>query len=214
MSKRTRDTIVAVVALGAAALAVYLAFGRTAPELELDTYEVLGAVTAEETAKLLNGNGRVLVMVRDTGPDKNPSVEAELKAFQQAMKQHSGVSVAIDKIQVTPMLMMSTGGGVPPDQLFKALQTHANPDAVVLFFGFPQLTDLQLEALKQTGVKTVVVSSFRPAYQRLLERKAIQLAIVPRPESPALTPGKTQTVRERFDQEYIVMRAANPVEQP
>jgi hypothetical protein len=214
MSKRTRDTIVVVVTLGAAALAVYLAFGRTAPELELDTYEVLGAVTAEETATLLGNHGRVLVIARDTGADKNPSVEAELKAFRQAMKQHSGVSLIIAKIRVTPMLMMSTGGGVPPDQLFKALQTHANPDAVVLFFGFPQLTEPQLEALKQTGVKIVVVSSFRPAYQQLLERRAIHLAIVPRPESPALTPEKSQTVRERFNQDYVVMRAANSVGQP
>src|SRR5207248_10885728 len=123
-------------------------------------------------AKLLSDNGLVLVMARDTGADKNPSVEAELNAFQQTLKKHPGLRLIRERVQVTPMLMMATGGGVPPDQLFKALEAHANVGALVLFFGFPPLADPGVEALAKSGVKTVVVSSFLPDCKQLLEWRA------------------------------------------
>ena len=187
-------------------VSLYLGFAGRSPRINLDPYEVLGAVTAEETANLLADHGLVLVMARDTGADKNPSVEAELAAFQRTLKQHAGLRLVTERVQVTPMLMMATGGGVPPDQLFKALQTHTNVGALVLFFGFPPLADPELEALTKSGVKTVVVSSFHPDYKRLLERRAIHLAIVPRSETPSPGSQAPRTVRERFDQDYIVVR--------
>lgn len=205
MSKRIKEVIVAVLAVGTAAVAIYLASGGRSEKINLGTYEVLGAVTAEETARLLESKGRIVVVVRDTGPDKNPSVEAELDAFQQTLRKHAGVSLVVEKITVTPMLMMSTGGGLPAEQLFKLIEKNAKVDAMVLFFGFPPLTDTEVEALKKTGVKTVVVSSFRPGYQRLLERQAIHVAIVPRPDLPTVAAPTPTTLREKFDQEYLVL---------
>jgi len=209
MDKRTKDLIVVSLALGAAVVSLYFGFAGRSPQINLDAYEVLGAVTAEETAKLLADHGLVLVMARDSGADKNPSVEAELDAFQQTLKKHPGLRLVTERVQVTPMLMMATGGGVPPDQLFKALKTHANVGALVLFFGFPPLADPELEALAKSGVKTVVVSSFLPDYKRLLERRAIHLAIVPRSEAPAPASRAPSTLRERFDQDYSIV---TPVE--
>lgn len=211
MSRRAKEVVVAVVAVGAAAVALYLALAGRSERISLDTYEVLGVVAAEETAKLLDNKGKVVVVVRDTGADKNPSVEAELKAFQQAVKKHANLSLVVERIPVTPTLMMSTGGGLPPDQLFKLIERNAKVNAVVLFFGFPQLTDAELVALKKTEVKTVVVSSFRPGYQRLMERQAIHLAIVPRPDAPPPATETPKSVRERFDQEYVIMTGKAPL---
>ncbi len=203
----------AILAVGAAAVALYLGFGSRGQTVNLDTYQVLGTVTAEETAKLLGGKGRILVMVRDTGAAKNPSVEAELAAFQQTLKKQAGVSVVTDRVRVTPMMMMATGGGLPPEQFLKALQTHADIGAVVLFFGFPQLAEPEMEAVRKSGVKTVVVSALRPGYKQMLENQAIQMAIVrranpPAPETPA------RTVRERFDQDYTVLTPADAARLP
>ncbi|MGO9199504.1 MAG: hypothetical protein ACLQM8_03050 [Limisphaerales bacterium] len=208
MDKPTRDIAVGSLAIGAAVVSLYLGFRPRGPKLDLNTYEVLGAVTAEETAKLVGGQGRVMVMARDTGPARNPSAEAELGAFQKTLKKHAGLSLVTERIPVTPMLMMATGGSVPPGQFLKALQTHANLGAIVLFFGFPQLGEAELEALKQSGVKTVVVSSPRPGYKQLLERQAIQLAIVPRAGASPPRAQAAQTLRQRFDQEYTLLTPA------
>jgi hypothetical protein len=214
MDKRTKDVIVGSLALGAAVAALYFGFAGRSPKLNLDPYEVLGAVTAEETAKLLGDKGLVLVMARDTGADRNPSVEAELNAFQKTLKKHPGLRLVTERVQVTPMLMMATGGGVPADQFFKVLETHANVGALVLFFGFPALADRELEAFEKYGAKTVVVSSFYPSYKRLLERRAIHLAIVPREEAPQPSSQAPRTLRERFDQDFIIVTSVEAARLP
>ena len=206
--------MVASVAVCAAVIALYFAFADRSPKLNLDPYDVLGAVTAEETAKLLGNKGVVLLIVRDTGPNKNPSVEAELKAFQDTLKKQPGLSAVIERIPLTPMMMMATGGGAPADEFLKAIHTHANAGAVVLFFGFPQLTEPELQSLKQSGVKIVVVSSFRTGYKQLLERQAIHLAVVPRSDAPPPGTQTPRTLRERFDQLYTTFTPADTARLP
>lgn len=208
MHKRPKDIIVTTIAIVAAGVCIYLALAGRSPKINLDPYHVLGAVTAEETAKLLGNQGRMLVMVRDTGPNKNPSVEAELKAFQQALKGQKAITVLVERIQVSPMQMMATGGGVPPEQFLQALKTHSNLGAVVLFMGFPPLNDSELEVLKQSGVKTVVACALRPGDEQLFARQAIHLAIVPRSDSPPPGAPAARTLRERFDQEFRIIAPA------
>jgi hypothetical protein len=214
MDKSAKGIIVTTLAIVAAGVSIYFALAGRSQKINLDPYHVLGAVTAEETAKLLGNTGRVLVMARGTGAYKNPSVEAELEAFQQALKSHKGITVIIEKIQVSPMQMMATGGGVPPEQFLKALETHSDLGAVVLFLGFPQLTDSELELLKKSGVKTVVACALRPGDQRLIDRQAINLVIVPRSDSPPPGAPAARTLRERFDQEFIIIAPAAAVRLP
>ncbi len=209
MNNRTRNILVASLGTGTAAVALcFIAAGCT-PKIDLNPYEALGTVTAEETVKLLGAKGQVLVMARDAGADKNPSVEAELKAFRQTLKKHAGISLVSERILATPMLMMATGGGVPPDQLFKALETHPKVGALVLFCSLPALTDAELESLKEASVKTIVVSAFHSRYRELLEDGVIHRAIVPRPEAPPADAPAPRTVRERFDQDYAIVTPAN-----
>jgi hypothetical protein len=111
-------------------------------------------------------------------------------------------------------MMMATGGGVPPEQLLSALENHPNLGAMVLFFGFPQLTDAELATLEKYHVKMVVVSSFRPGYKRLMERRAIDLAIVPRPAADSATVPAAATLRERFDQEFAIITPAEAARLP
>lgn len=205
MNKRSTSIFVAVIAVVAAAVSIYFALGGRSEKIDLDPYNALGAGTAEETAKLIGNKGQVLVMVRDTGANKNPSVEAELKAFQQALKSQKGVTVLIEKIKITPVQMMATGGGVPPDKFMSALDSHSGLSALVLFMGFPQLADSELEALKKSGAKTVVACALRPGDQQLIERDIVNVAIVPRPDAPPPGAPAPRTLRERFDQDFVIL---------
>ncbi len=209
MNKRTKDGLVAGIAIALIAFSLYYALFARTPRVELGAYEVLGAVTAEETARLVGNQGAVLVIARDTGPDKNPSVEAQLAAFSKTLKRHSGLRELTARFEATPLLMMATGGGVPPDHLGAALQKHPEAVAVVLFCGLPTLGDPEWRELKQRGVKIIVVSSFRSEYADLLERELVQLVITPRPEGPLTSATRPRTLRERFDQDYAILSAAD-----
>jgi hypothetical protein len=207
MNRRAKDFMVAFGSAAVVLIAVYYGlFGRS-QKINLDIDQILGTVTAEETAKLIGSSkGRVLVMARDTGADKIPSLEAELDSFAQTLRTHRELKLLPLKVPISPMQMMSTGGGLPEEELFKALRTHTNVNALVLFMAFPSLSDAAVEEFKKTAVQTVVVSSFRPDYKRLLDRGVIHLAIVPRPDTPPADAPTARNLRERFDQEYAVVR--------
>jgi hypothetical protein len=206
MNKRTRDSLVAALAVVAIGAAIYSAFANRAQKINLDSYTVLGTVTAQETARLLADHGRAVVVARDTGEFKNPSVEAELTAFQQEFKKHPSVTLTIKRIQIPPMQTMATGGGLPVDQLLRTLDSEPNLGALILLLPLPPLTDSELDALSKHTAKIIVVSSFHPDYRRLLDRGLIQLAIVPRPDNAPADAPPARTVRERFDQEYAVIQ--------
>jgi len=201
---RTKEILIAAVAIGAAVVSVYYAISGRSEKVNLDTYSVLGTVAAEESAKLAGNKGQILIMVPDSGPNKNPSIEAEVKAFQESLKKQK-LGVIIEKVNVTPMMMMATGGGVPPDQFFKALEQHKGIAAVALLFGFPELSASDVETLKKYNVKTIVVSSFRSGYKRFLDTGALHLVISPRQDTPPANAQPPRTVRERFDQDFVLI---------
>ena len=205
MDKRTKDIVVATVAVGTAVIFVYYALAGRSPKVNLDTYTVLGTVTAEESARLAGNKGQVLMMIPDTGPNKNPSVEAEVKAFEQALKKQKGMSTVAERVEATAMTMMATGGGVPVEQFFKGLEKHKGVAVLALFFAFPDLGDAELEIFKKYGVKTIVVSSPRSNYKRFLDQGAIQLVISPRQDTPPATTQPPRTIRERFDQDFVIL---------
>ncbi|HNQ87266.1 MAG TPA: hypothetical protein PKM73_01380 [Verrucomicrobiota bacterium] len=206
MKWSTRDILIASVAACAAAVSLYFTAAGRSPKIALGTYEALGAVTAEETARLLGPKGQVLVIARDTGADKNPSVEAQLEAFRQTLKKQGGLRLVTERFVATPMMMMATGGAVPLDHLVKALEKHATAGALVLFCGLPPLEDSVAAMLKQRKVKVVVVSSFHPEYGPLLEQGVIHLAIVPKPNDLPPDAQPPRTVREQFDQDYAIIK--------
>ena len=210
MNQQIKAIATRSLAAGAAAACLCLGCGHPGPKLELNSsYEVLGAVTAEETAKLAGEKGRVMVFVREAGRGKNPWIRAELAAFQQTLKKHPGLSLVTETIPVSQMAMMAGGGGLPADQFLHALETHADLAAVVSFFGFPQLAEPELEALQKSGVKTVVVSALRPGYKELLQRQALQVLIMPREDTPPLGAPAPRTLRERFEREYTLLTPAD-----
>jgi hypothetical protein len=202
--------IVLAVVAGAAA---WLFWSGRSSAIDLDPYSVVGAVTAEETAKLLGDRGQVLVMFRDTGPNSNPVLEAQLQGIRQTCKKRAGLKVVTEGIRVDAMMMMSTGGGVPAKLFLQALQSHANTSAVILFFGFPELTETERDALKKANLKMVVLSSFRPGYKQLFEQGALHLAVVPRPDTPQ-NAQPPRNARERFAQEYMLITPAEAARWP
>jgi hypothetical protein len=216
-SRMTKEKLVPLLAslvIFGAVVWIYRGQSR-ARSFDLNPYQALGAGTAEETAKLLGSQGSVVVISPDTSESKNAAVDGQLQSFQDTLQKNKAVAIAATvKFKVTPMERMGTGGAVPRDQFLQALQIHPNAGAVVLFCGFPPLDSQDYATLKKSGIKVVVASGYLSAYRKLLESQVIHLAIIPQFETPPAGGKPPTTLRGWFDQDFLVVSAANAATLP
>ena len=214
MTKEKMVPLLAILVIAGAVAWIYRSRSGS-QKFDLSPYHALGAGTAEETAKLLGNKGSVLVISEDTSESKNPAVDGQLQSFQATLQQNRTLSlVAVEKFKLSPMERMATGGAITRENFLKALQGHPNIGAVVLFCAFPPLDPPDYAALKQSGVKVITASACVPGYRKLVESQVIHLAIVPRFERPAPTGNSPKSLREWFEQEFLVVSATNATALP
>ena len=193
----------AVVLLGIAAILLLRMFAG--PRIDLNPYQALGTVAAEEAARLCSGKGRVVLVIPDPGSDPDPVLDAQLAAFRATLKKQGGVEIkATEKIRMDPFLRMQTGGAVPPDQYVALRTKHADAAALVLFIGFPPIA---ADAAGTGAPKVMVVSAALPGYEALLRQQVLALAIVPKPMNAEVPSTPPTSTREAFDREYTILRA-------
>lgn len=214
MLKKTIGPLLAILVIAGAVVSIYRGQSGGAQKFDLNPYRALGAGTAEETAKLLGNKGSVVVISPDTREIKNAAIDGQLDSFQKTLAKSGLTLAATVRFKLTPMERMATGGAVPREQFLQGLQGHPNVGAVVLFCGFPPLASQDYDALKQSGAKVVVASGYVPGYRKLLEAQVIHLAVVPQFERPATTGNPPQSLRGWFEQEFLVLTAANTATLP
>lgn len=179
--------------------------GRT-PTIQMDPYRALGDVAGEETARLAQGRGEVVIVAREN-PDNADTVEAaELKSFCNAL-QTRGVHVRATETFRVPPTALYERGSIPRERLLQVLDAHPGVAAFVLFAGLPPLEQGDLERLKQSGARTILICGYQPSDKTLLDSGVIQLAIVPRTDSAQETAPASKTTRGIFDRHYVLLSA-------
>lgn len=215
MAKNNLLKAIAVVVMAGIAAWLFYKQSDSSPKFDLSPYNALGLGVAEETSKLLGNKGSIVIISQDTSEISNPALEGQLKSFQETIKKNKTLTIsAAETFKLTPLERMASGGAVPKEKFLGSLQSHANISAVVLFCSFPQLTAQDIAALKQSGAKVVVASACVPGYRKLVESQVISLAIVPNPDRPATTSNPPTTLRGWFEQEFMVVTAANAAALP
>ena len=93
--KQTKKIIFSVVAIVVASIimVIYFISSSGSSSASVAPFAALGEVTAQETAKLLDNKGRIVVVTRDTSQSAAPGLEVQLKAFERTIKQ-SGLTLA------------------------------------------------------------------------------------------------------------------------
>jgi ABC-type sugar transport system substrate-binding protein len=205
---KTSPFLQVLLALGLLAVAAGLTFRSCrGPKIDLDPYLALASVAAEEAAGMIGGKGTLVLVIPDTGSDRDPVQDAQVNAFRKALKARGGVQVsAVEPVRLNPFQSMQTGGAIPSDQYLALRKKHATASGIVLFISFPPLSDEEVESLGKSSTKVMVVSAELPSYRGFIKSGAIDLAVVPR-QTPAESSGtKAASVRESFDRENEILR--------
>jgi hypothetical protein len=206
MDRKAIGTCALLLIIAGASASLFFTRSGGTPRINLNPYQALGAVAAEETSKLLNHQGQIVIVLNDPGDERDPVVEAQLEAFTRNSKKSGKLTVqAVERVKMDALTRMNTGGTMPPDQFLGLKAKHPHADAFVLFIGFPLLPPSDLNALKAGKTKLVVVSATLPGYRELLRTGVIQLAIVPRQAGENDGTVEPKNLRDWFNQEYQIV---------
>lgn len=223
MNKRATFMTVALVILVGVGATLYLKRGSASKNI-LKPFEGLGTVAAQETAKLIAGQGQILLIVPDFGGMPNPAFDAQMTAFRNEIKRNSGISIAAtDTIKIglsegtksktlrfiEPTSRTRAPAGPQPGQLGEMLRSYPQAKAILYFVDLPEFNSADVDALKQQGTKLVAISDWRPNYKSLFQANLLQLSIVPRWQPYPETGKKPRNMKDWFERSYEVVTVDN-----
>jgi hypothetical protein len=209
MERKTIAICTLLLIIAAAVTSLFFRRSGASPRINLNPYQALGAVAAEETSKLLGEHGEIVLVINDPGDERDPVLDAQLETFTRSLKKLGKfVVAAIEPVKMDAMTRMTTGGTMPPEQFATVRSKHPRADAFVLFIGFPMLPPSELTSLKAGKTKFIVISAALPGYRELLNTGIIQLAIVPKPGTANEDTSEPKNLRDWFAREYQIVTPA------
>jgi hypothetical protein len=202
-------TLANLALLGLAALGL-VSCSRSAVEASFKPAQAAGLVAAEETLKLIQNRGQIVLITEDTSLSINEALDAQVEAFKQAIKKQKGVTaLAIVKFARDPRTVGTNPGGLlTRDQLLTTAQAHPGAAAIVSFIGFPKLAAQDFATLQAGQIKCVAIfnSVFGVEIRKRVVQPALSLAIVACPEAMPAGATKPRTAHECFEQSYLLLK--------
>jgi len=205
MNKRALGSVVLVVLIFGSWAWLY--FTLRPKGIDLNPYSALGEAAAEETIKLLHNSGRLVLVDGDFGDYKilAPINNAQVKSFEKTIRKAHLKIAALERVPIAPPTMARTGIFMQSGQISTLVSRHRDVDAIVLFVGLASLADFNETGSEGRKPKLVLVSNYEPYYETLLQKRALQLAIVPRPEESSDRDNTIQSRRQWFERHYQVV---------
>jgi len=200
-----------LVAIGASLAWIY--FTELAPpEVNAALHQGIGQVMAEETSKLLEHKGRVMIVAMEAS--KAPELNIQLAAFEKTLKKLGAIKIERKfTLETEDKPKYRTGAGLSGRRYLRIVQKSAEAQAIVSFVGAPDLTDDEIAKFEKMPKFVAEVRSV-DKLKSLFDKKAIQVAIVSRFEFPAPGTKKPRTPREWFDNRFQIVTATNAASLP
>lgn len=206
MDKKTiLIAVIAVLAIAGATARLVTSNSDGGSRVNLKPFEQLGTAAAAETAKVLNNQGSVVVVLETLDGVKSPNNEAQVKGFKAGLAKIRGVT--LKEVKEVKRDMSGDPREWPAGQAAQIAGFGAGAGAVVLFVNFPQsLSPADAAALKGSAAKLVVVSGQSPLLASLVTQGTVRAAIVGR-TPPAPAPSGPESPAQWFARVYTVLRA-------
>jgi hypothetical protein len=204
--RRTALIVLLVAAIGASGYSIYRSQFAREPINE-GLHRTIGRVMAEETARLLNNTGRVVVIVMERS--KAPELRAQLAEFEKGLKEISSIRIKETyNLDTEDQPKYSFGSGLSPRRFTRIVNKSQHLDAVVSFVGAPNLGVDDAAEVKH-GTKFIALCRSYDKLRKFFETKLIQVAVVKRFQFPNPIQGKPRDARELFTQQFQIVTATN-----
>ncbi len=182
------------------------------PVFNAKLHEAVGQIMAEETSRLLGHNAKLVIVAMDTR--HAPELKLQIESFEKHLAMLGGITVK-NRIMLDPgeNPKFRAGSGLSEKRFLKIARKSSDVDAIVSFVGMPEITDTNLASLK--SIPKVIAETHSPEKLiNLLNKKILNIAIVPRFEFPAPGPRTPETSRQWFDHYFQVVSAETALPLP
>jgi len=206
--KRPLLVLISILVISISLVSIYLTLRTPTAQINLKPFEGLGEAAAQETAKLLGGQGEVVVLALSS-ENLVPALETPIASFRKAIKASSRIRIReTETIKVELEGMFNPISPFGSELFFQLLNKHIHADAIVSFVEIPAFQDADWEKFPKRRPKIILVSSFSPHLKQLIEQDIVQLAITTRYQQSPETK-EPQTNQEWFDRHYMVVTKEN-----
>jgi hypothetical protein len=210
---RAKDIVVAsgaVAAIIGSGVWIYLTqFSQ--PTFNVVLHEHVGEILAQETAKLIQSNGQVVIVTMDSS--KVPELRIQRQAFEKALKTLGPMTIKELPMETEDKPQYRTGAGLSSRRLLRIVKKSAKAKAIVSFIGAPRMTEEEL-AQMETAPKFVAECRSPDKIKKLFEKNILQVAVINRFDYPAPIKHNPKTPKQWFEKYYQVVTAANASDLP
>src|SRR6266702_3666441 len=176
-----------------------------APRINVPLHQAVGRVMAEETAKLVDNQGRIVVIAIETAKDEE--LKVQLEEFEKTLKKFSRITVAKTyMLETENRAKYGAGSGLSARRFIRIVNKNTTADAMISFVGAPELKDEEIGQL-QARPKFIAESRSVEKLGNLFAKHLLQVAIVSRFQFPAPVEGTPATLRQWFDKRFQVLTA-------
>src|SRR5262249_5136796 len=132
-------------------LVIVLSLGNFPPTFDTQLHSEIGRTLAAETSALLQPNGKVTVISRDTDAFPQPALKILLRSFETELHRAGRSINSVETIQLAPL----RPADVPPGDFYELLRKASAGSVIVSLLGPPVLTEQQRAKLGQPRAKVI-----------------------------------------------------------
>jgi hypothetical protein len=210
----TKQSLVAALCLLAIAGSAWWIFHNQfrTPKFNVVLHQAIGQIMAEETARLLNHTGEVVVVAIETA--RFPELQAQLDEFGKILKQSSHIKIEETyKLETDNKPKYGVGSGLSGRRYVRIVNKKPAAAAIVSFVGAPDLSEDDIAQLKYQP-KFIAESRSVEGLKKLFEKRFIHAAVVSRFQFPTPVKDTPRTRREWFDKRFQVVTAESAASLP
>ncbi len=182
-----------------------------APQHDVGLHRRVGEVMADETARVVGKEGKIVLITIPTSGE--PELKTQLEAFRSKLKFLGKYHVREYEMDTKDQDKYGVGTGLSGRRYVRTANKNLDAAAIVSFVGAPHMKDEDIMELQKVP-KLIAEARSVDHLQKLFKKELISVAVAARFNFPAPGPATPRTAQDYFDKRYQIVVASNVVAIP
>lgn len=177
--------------------------------MNLQPSHAVGEVLADELARVLGGDGKVVLIGRAGSRQQPEAKGAQLASLEAVLRRRGSPQLAATEWLPKPPPASMDSGGISAEQLLGFFIRNKDANAFVIFAGLPGLSPDLAADISARSIKLLAVCGYSPNVRNWLTSRALVAAVVPRWDDLSVGAAAPQKPADWFQREFQLLTPEN-----